>query len=222
MSSLAFNLGFLDDATMSGLAKASGRKRAAPRPAEDRRREIVQAAVEVIGRRGVTALRLEDVAGQIGVAKTTVYLYFPTRDHLICAAVRDIAAHHLDPAAWCSATTDPSERLERFWSGLWDAATRPDVGAVFGAGPAACRGESPELAMLVSGGVLRLVTTLELLLRGLPAATAGGDPMGVARVLIGGVLASTQWESGPGARDDENRCRRPNLISLLSFAHRAG
>ena len=62
-------------------AKRSRRKQA--RPAE-----IVSAALVLFAERGFGATKLEDVAKAAGIAKGTVYLYFPTKEDLFRAVVR--------------------------------------------------------------------------------------------------------------------------------------
>ena len=58
-------------------------RRKAARPAE-----IVSAALTLFAERGFGAAKLEDVAKAAGIAKGTVYLYFPTKEDLFRAVVR--------------------------------------------------------------------------------------------------------------------------------------
>jgi AcrR family transcriptional regulator len=50
--------------------------------------EIIDAALALFGERGFAATRLEDVAVRAGVSKGTVYLYFPTKEDLFRAVLR--------------------------------------------------------------------------------------------------------------------------------------
>jgi AcrR family transcriptional regulator len=59
--------------------------------AEDRRQELLEAAVEVIRRVGFAHLTLRDVAAEVGVAHSLVRHYFGTRDQLLAEAF-DLAA----------------------------------------------------------------------------------------------------------------------------------
>jgi len=98
------------------------RAQAPRRPAARRRGEIVHAAVEIIARDGVGAFRVEDVGHRIGVAKTTIYRYFATRERLLVEAIRQITADHLRPLLE-PLPPGPSEfRLEHFVFGLCQAA----------------------------------------------------------------------------------------------------
>jgi len=108
------------------------RAQAPRRPAARRRGEIVHAATEIIARDGVGAFRVEDVGHRIGVAKTTIYRYFATRERLLVEAIRQITADHLRPLLE-PLPPGPSEfRLEHFVFGLCQAAQQPSVQAVFG------------------------------------------------------------------------------------------
>ena len=66
----------------------------APGPETRRRRkdarpsEIADAALALFGERGFAATRLEDVAAKAGVSKGTLYLYFPTKEDLFRAVLR--------------------------------------------------------------------------------------------------------------------------------------
>src|SRR6185503_10254189 len=51
--------------------------------------ELLVAAVELFVERGYAATRLDDVAKQAGVSKGTVYLYFPSKEELFKAVVRE-------------------------------------------------------------------------------------------------------------------------------------
>jgi AcrR family transcriptional regulator len=51
--------------------------------------ELLAAALELFVERGYAATRLEDVARRAGVSKGTVYLYFPGKEDLFKAVVRE-------------------------------------------------------------------------------------------------------------------------------------
>jgi AcrR family transcriptional regulator len=56
---------------------------------EARPREILRAALEVFTEKGFAAARLDDVAERAGVGKGTLYLYFPSKEELLKAVVRE-------------------------------------------------------------------------------------------------------------------------------------
>ncbi|MGW8192221.1 TetR/AcrR family transcriptional regulator [Sphingomonas hankookensis] len=86
------------------------RRRKETRPAE-----IAVAALQVFTEKGFAAARLEDVAERAGTAKGTIYLYYPTKEALFEAVVRDAFAPLLGQigAALAEHATD-CETLLRF------------------------------------------------------------------------------------------------------------
>jgi AcrR family transcriptional regulator len=58
----------------------------APAWRQERRGRIVAAATELFGREPFAAVQMDDIARAAGVAKPTVYRYFPTKDALFLAA----------------------------------------------------------------------------------------------------------------------------------------
>src|SRR5688572_28918040 len=54
---------------------------------ELRRTQILEAALAVFSREGFHATRVEAIAREAGLAKGTIYLYFPTKEAILSAAV---------------------------------------------------------------------------------------------------------------------------------------
>lgn len=65
---------------------------------EARPGEIVSAALDLFVERGYKATRLEDVARRAGVSKGTLYLYFPNKEELFKAVVREALVPNLERA----------------------------------------------------------------------------------------------------------------------------
>ena len=59
-----------------------------PRDAEQRREQMLRAALEVIVERGYADTRISDVAERTGTSPALVIYYFKTRDHLLTEAIR--------------------------------------------------------------------------------------------------------------------------------------
>src|SRR5262249_47112329 len=55
---------------------------------EERPAEIIAAALETFAERGFAATRLDDIAERAGVTRGTLYLYFPSKEDLFKAMVR--------------------------------------------------------------------------------------------------------------------------------------
>lgn len=58
---------------------------------EDRRRDMVAAALDAFFDKGFAAARMDDIAAAAGVSKGTLYLYFPSKEALFAALVEDYA-----------------------------------------------------------------------------------------------------------------------------------
>ncbi|EGD55475.1 TetR/AcrR family transcriptional regulator [Gordonia neofelifaecis] len=113
--------------------------------AERRREQILTAACEVIGDRGLQSLRLSDVAQRAGVSSGTIHYYFDTKRDVVNAAFqlnyeRSLQSRH-DMLA--SSQTDPRTTLRtlvssylpvgeaatrawRVWAELWSEGMRDD------------------------------------------------------------------------------------------------
>lgn len=57
-------------------------------PAEDRERQIIEAAMAVFAREGFHEARMEDIARESQLGKGTLYLYFKSKDAIISALMR--------------------------------------------------------------------------------------------------------------------------------------
>src|SRR5579863_1014593 len=68
----------------SGAPRESG----GPRDAEQRREQMLRAALEVIAERGYADTRISDVAERTGTSPALVIYYFKTRDQLLTEAIR--------------------------------------------------------------------------------------------------------------------------------------
>jgi len=71
--------------------RLSVRPRRAATP-EERQEDILKAALEVFSERGFAAARLDDVAQRAGIAKGTLYLYFPDKETLFERMLQSVAA----------------------------------------------------------------------------------------------------------------------------------
>lgn len=59
-----------------------------PEYKEEVRKKIIHAALEIAEEEGLSNVRMEDVAGRIGISRATLYLYFRNRDELIAQGNR--------------------------------------------------------------------------------------------------------------------------------------
>lgn len=78
---------------------------------EERRFEIVAAARKIFREKGLRHTTYGDIATELGITRGLVYHYFPTRDHLIDAALTEFTADVVDQVAkWDAARTEGNVR----------------------------------------------------------------------------------------------------------------
>jgi AcrR family transcriptional regulator len=83
---------------MASASDTSTQPRRRARRKQARPGEIVEAALRLFADRGFAATKLEDVAAAAGIGKGTIYLYFPTKEDLFRAVVRQAVLPNLDAA----------------------------------------------------------------------------------------------------------------------------
>src|SRR5947207_11503993 len=96
-------------------------KRTTKRP-EDRRRELMDAALRVLHEKGANVATVSDITEEAGVAKGTFYLYFDSKEHLL-AALRERFVED----ALADGTSLAARVGEEDWWGLVDASIRTFV-----------------------------------------------------------------------------------------------
>jgi AcrR family transcriptional regulator len=87
-------------------------KRRVVKPTEQRRAEILEAALGLFSSKGFNETTMEEVAAAAGVAKGTVYLYFQSKEHLLLALKREFM-HGLTDAV----TSIVAEAIEQIEAG---------------------------------------------------------------------------------------------------------
>ena len=98
---------------------------------EERPRQILDAALEVFGERGLAGARLDDIARRAGVSKGTIYLYFPNKEELFREVVRAIVVDRLREAAAKAGQGDPVDELKRYLRAHWDFVRSPEFQTIF-------------------------------------------------------------------------------------------
>ncbi|MBI5948493.1 MAG: TetR/AcrR family transcriptional regulator [Chloroflexi bacterium] len=89
------------------------KQRAAKRPADERKREILESAQAVFAAEGYANAGAEDVARAAGVAPSAIYRHFPSKRDLYLAALRD-AGPRLQ-AIWNGTAATSGDPLEAAW-----------------------------------------------------------------------------------------------------------
>lgn len=81
------------------------------RDPEERRAEILAAALALFSERGFAATRIEDVAARAGIAKGTVYLHFPDKEALFTSLASGMTSPILERMEAMAAHDDMPGRL---------------------------------------------------------------------------------------------------------------
>jgi AcrR family transcriptional regulator len=76
------------------------------RQKETRPGDIVRAALDVFSEKGFAGAKMEEIAARAGVSKGAPYLYFPTKEDLFAAVVREAVEPNLDPIIQLAETHD--------------------------------------------------------------------------------------------------------------------
>jgi AcrR family transcriptional regulator len=94
---------------------------------EEARQAVLEAADDLLVERGFAGLTIEGIAARAGVAKQTIYRWWPSKTEILLDAFIDDAAEYLTPPD----TGDLRRDLRKHLSRLAEFLTRTDAGAVF-------------------------------------------------------------------------------------------
>ena len=92
---------------------------------EERPGQILDAAIDVFGKRGLAGARLEDIARRAGVSKGTIYLYFPNKEALFREVVRAKVVGRIEQAEAARGEGTFAERLRRCMDAYWEFLRSP-------------------------------------------------------------------------------------------------
>ena len=174
-------------------ARALARRR---RP-DERPTQIVEAALDVFGEKGLSAARLDDIAKRAGLAKGTIYLYFPNKDELFRAVIRSTLVAELERAESLVAAGTPEERLDAFMRGWWTFICSPTFERVHRLVTSEIP-KFPDLAKFYGAEVIarghRLVSGIvrDGIAAGVYRAT---DPIATARMVMGTFFIHGLWRT---------------------------
>jgi AcrR family transcriptional regulator len=110
----------------------------APLPARQRRKEarpqeLLSAALELFVEKGFAATRSEEVAARAGVAKGTLYLYYPSKEELLKAVVRENLSSLIAEAASIAGSFEGTthELLVLLMQTWWDRIGNTPASGIF-------------------------------------------------------------------------------------------
>lgn len=96
---------------------------------EARPQELLDAALELFAEKGFAATRSEEVAARAGVAKGTLYLYYPSKEELLKAVIKQRLSNEIAAAAEVTERYTGStealmtEVLSAWWQRVFDSPT---------------------------------------------------------------------------------------------------
>ncbi|MHB8244646.1 MAG: TetR/AcrR family transcriptional regulator [Acidimicrobiales bacterium] len=182
---------------------------------------VFTAAVGLFVERGYSAVSLADIAAAVGLARNSLYRYFPDKAHIFLRWFRsELAARAERSAELAGAAGSPSERLTAWVLDQLDYAQRPEHGllAAF-AGVAAELDEATRRELAESH--LRLFAPLNGVLA--DARVDGPAARDLAVNLIGGmVLAASGHEARQGVSTSERARVVAAVVAVVSSMATSG
>ncbi len=163
--------------------------------------EIAAAALAVFAEKGFAATRMQDVAARAGIAKGTLYLYFPTKEELFFAVVREALLPRLAATeTWVAAQDQPAPEVLRGLLARARGMGRDGVAAIprlvlteAGRNPAIARFYAEQ----VGARGMRMVA--EIIARGVKRGEFRDvDPMAIAPAVFAPVLLAMLWRDTIG------------------------
>jgi AcrR family transcriptional regulator len=102
------------------------------RTPEERPAQILEAAFAEFGEHGLAGARLDDIARRAGVAKGTIYLYFPNKEELFREMVRTTMVTRIERAERevAEQSGTPAEALQAFIRGWWAYLRTPEYSTI--------------------------------------------------------------------------------------------
>src|SRR5512144_220909 len=95
--------------------------------------ELLDAALELFAEKGFAATRSEEVAARAGVAKGTLYLYYPSKEEMLKAVISQRLSQEIAAGAEAvqQFTGSTSDLLTQVLTGWWQRVFDSPMSAVF-------------------------------------------------------------------------------------------
>jgi AcrR family transcriptional regulator len=181
--------------------QARWRRRKEARPAE-----ILGAALDVFRERGFAAAPLDEIARRAGVSKGTLYLYFPSKEAIFKALVREAVLPNIVRAEEMARDFrgSPARLLRELLTGLGQLIVADDRLSAFPKLILSEAGNFPELARFYLDQVIRRALRLlvQILKRGVEAGEfAPMDYPATARLAIAPIVFLALWRHSMAPHD---------------------
>jgi len=162
---------------------------------EHRPGQIIEAALEVFGQKGLANARLDDIAARAGVSKGTIYLYFENKEALFREVVRETAIAAIERGEQAPATGTPSEQITVVMQRYWEFVRSPAFATIHRLVIGELH-QFPDLAKFYAEEVIargmRLLTGI--LRRGIETGEFRDmDPAAAARMLVALFVMNGVW-----------------------------
>lgn len=187
---------------------------------EHRPGQIIEAALEVFGQKGLANARLDDIAKRAGVSKGTIYLYFENKEALFRQMIRETAVAAIERSEQRPASGGPADQLTNLMTEYWRFVTSPAFSTIHRLVIGELH-QFPDLAHFYAEEVIargmQLITGI--LRRGMAAGEFREvDPAAAARMLVALFVMNGVW-------CDKREClpvlqQRPNdqvLADIMDF-----
>lgn len=150
---------------------------------------VVRAATELFAERGFAAVTMADIAERVGLARSSLYRYFPDKDHILLAWLRrETAALVQRSTAIATSDAPPQVRLRRWLRLQLDYLAEPDH-QLFTRVLASLGDLDADVLDAVVDQHRRLYATVEPIVADALRVTGGGrsrrDPQLVAELIVG-------------------------------------
>lgn len=167
---------------------------------------VFDAALRLFVERGYAAVTLADVAGEVGLARSSLYRYFPDKAHILLRWFRtELPAQVERATAVLGGEGPPRARIEAWIDDQLDYALRPEHELVVALSAAVGDLEPEERAELADSH-RQVLAPLDAAL--VEAGLREADERSAVADLIGGlVIAAGQREARLGAADPEVRAQ---------------
>lgn len=167
---------------------------------------VFDAALRLFVERGYAGVSLGDIAAEVGLARNSLYRYFPDKAHILLRWFRaELPAQVERATAVLGGEGRPRARIEAWVDDQLDYARRPEHDLVVALAEATGDLEPEELAELADSH-RQVLAPLDAAL--VEAGLADADERGAVADLLGGlVIAAGQREARLGAADPEVRAQ---------------
>jgi AcrR family transcriptional regulator len=157
--------------------------------------QIIEAALEVFGKKGLARTRLEDIAVRAGVSKGTIYLYFENKEALFKEMIRETAIATIEGAEDRPESGSPTEQLKTLMHRYWTFVRSPAFSTIHRLVIGELH-QFPDLARFYADEVIargmRLITGI--VRRGIEAGEfRETDPSVAARMLVALFVMNGVW-----------------------------